>query len=769
MVVTPFPSPNPKDPEAIKRKEYGLLYSESIYSRWQSDKTLWGRASAVDGGFFDVMKSYAEGKQSLYNYQKWYRGLDRSGNLNKGYNNIDWSISSVAPKHLGTIKTVVTGSDYSLEVTSRSKEATNKKALAKHRMWYNIENNELRKAASQKLGQQIELAKYNFTPQNREELSLYEKYGGFKLPYETGLSKMIQNGFDISMWDDYIWEQCFNDLSQTSHAVTYIELNHDGSIGCKHVPIRDYVTSYTENPNLDPPYAGFFDWMTVEELAPLLKEAYPNISDDEIKMVAQKNNQYNAGNDNINWQTRDNVTDRYEYYSFRVRVFRFFFKAVETEYYEARETKEGTYIHEKQEDKKNKKPYADGRTRKTNAYKNCMIYSGIRVVGMPYVVDYGPEKNIIKAPNGEAQLPFVHVTTGEASIIERWKGWLEDHQKAILKFRTFLQQAKGDRTKYDLGILANMDFGLGKMTQAEVIRYAEETGRIMVQTRGDMLNRIDPRMAIEDLPSKDNGPLLYMQGVIGYIDAQIRSVVGITDSMAALAQTDPSKLVGVGQQEIAAGQSAMSTIAKTMARLKKQTGIKMAQKARICLEFVPKTKEYYSGVIEDQFINAVQAYKDLTLNQTGLIFRSKPSPERKALLMSLVSESLKAGKNNQVGINAGDAMMIENELENGSVEMATFYLMVSEARMQRQIDAARSQAAQENGQVATQTAQASAQAQARLDTVKSELKKSETAAQILAQLDADTALEELQNANKLQQIALQGSIDARKETNKVAA
>jgi hypothetical protein len=761
-MITPWPSDAPRvTREKKSTPAYGLSFSEAMYLRWNGNYTLWGSERV---GFFRIMALFAQGKQDIYPYQAKYRGLDKNGTLRKGFNNISWDIPSVAPKHLGTIKKIISSSDFFLEVKSNSKEAVNKKALNKQRLWYQTQNNALRKQVSSIIGQEIPLKSFNWIPENQQELAIYEKYGGFKLPLETGLTKICEDIFKISDWE-YIWDECVKDLTQTAHAVVMIVDNADGSTGIKHIPIEDYITSYTRNPNLDPPYCGHFDWMTIEELIPKLKESYPDLTTAQIENIAKANLSHNTGYNESSWKQKDPVTDRFSYYDFKVRVFYFFFKSVDTEYYEGRETKDGTYIYDKSEEGRIKKDYADGRKRKTDTYKNCTLYSGIRVVGQPYVLDYGPAKNVMKAPNGDVMMPYIHVTTGESSIVERWRGWLDDHQMAILKWRTALLLTKGNRTKYDMGVLANMDFGMGKMTQSEIVRYSEETGNLYVATRGDMLNRIDAKSAIEDMGSKDASPLALMQNIIAYIDAQIRSVVGITDAMAAISETNPEKLVGIGQQEIAASQNAMYVLAKTMVRLKSQCGMKGAAKTRVKLEFDDLTTSYYNDTIGEQFVDAVKAFKDLTLNQIGLVFRAKPSAERKAMIMEMVSRSLDAGRNNQVGITLADALMVENELEHGLTEMAIFYLSVAEARVAKQIEQNRSAATQETGQMQVQSAQAAAQAQARLEQVLSELRKSETGQKIAEQFQADSALEEIKHANIMQQEALKGALDNKREQN----
>lgn len=744
--ITPFP--NDFAPRKTKASPtYGLVVSDAFFTRWTVNMTQWGKSRL---NFFDRMRLYLRSEQPEAPYRGKYYGQDSNGQVRKGFINIDFTVSTTAPKNRSIIQQVLEGSDFLLEVSSLSKEAINKKTLAKHRLWYDIQGNILRQQASQALGVEIPLRTHYWIPENKQELSMYEKYGGFKLAEETGFTKMIEDSFQRSDWD-WIRSQHIDRLLEDSWCISRVVDNEDGSVGVEYIPVEDYAGAYVDKENEEPAYEGHFSWMSMECMVPKLKEAYPDITDAAIEQIAHWNLKNNTGWNENNFRTPDPVTARMPYYDFMVRVFHFVYKSVDVSGYTEKVKEDGSKIYVEEEDGK---VYND-KNKKTDIYNNCTYYSGTRLVGLQYIVDWGPMQNVPKNPDGSPCSPYVRDQTRERSIVHRWQPWLDAYQMAQLKYRQYLQTMKGDQTVYDTGVMAQMDFGGAKLKGTELIRYANETDNIVVQTRGDMAyNRIDPKGAIYNIPRGPNSGLQIAKMELAFIDAEIRNIAGITDAIAAMAAQSPEKLVGVGQQEIAAAGSAMHTLNKAIVRHKKKIGRKIIGKYRVKMEFNPETVTYLRGVIGDQYVDAILANEDLTLNQMGITFKVKPSPERKQFIKELIIESMRAGKNGQAGITTSAAAMAEKDLEEGYYERAIWFIALEEERSARRIDANRSAATKETGEVQIASAQAAEEARTRAETFLSQLRTSEGGQEIANKLQADLVLQDKSHKDTMQEITL---------------
>lgn len=758
--LTPFPKDDfPREKKSSP--EYGIVVSDALINRSVGADQIWDRGR---GSFFTSQKLFARGRQPIGPYKKEYRGTTQNGEARKGYNNIDWRISSPAPTNISIIKTVLSGSDYMLHVSCLSKEAMHAKSVEKHRLWYEAEANKIRRRVAKTLEAEIPTKNLPWIPENKAELAAYEQYGGTKLPMERGLTKIGEDIFNTSDWD-WIRDKLIEDMIETSWMTLLIIDRKDGSTGVKYIPVQDYFEAYVEDENEDPPYQGHYSWMQMDELIPKLQEAYPKITQEELEQIARNSLQHNPRyNAETAFKEADPVTNRYAWYDFQVRVAHFIYKSVDTKYYTKSKKEDGTETYfESEHGKIWNKP-----NQKTDVFSNCTYYGGTRLVGQNYIVDWGPMQNVPKKGDGSPCSPYIRVSTREASIIERWRPFLDSYQMAQLKYRTFLQTLKPDMTVYDNAILANQDFGHGKMKPAEAVRYAMETGNVMVSTRGDMLNKSSARDGIVPMQRPASTALMEAKVEISFNEEHIKVLAGITPAISASSQQDSKdKLVGVGMQEIQAANNSMYVLMKAIVRIKEKAGKTGIAKTRVKLMYDTTTQDYYIGTVGDEYIHAIQAYKDLSWNQIGLIAKAKPNEQRKQFIYSMITESLRAGRNGQVGITLADAAFAENELENGYPEMAIWYLSVAEDRARRRFEKSRAQSIQQTTDGQMQSAQVTQEAKDRSEQLKSALRMQEDDNKIAKQTQADIVEENNESNNRIKEIVVDNQTTPK--PNKIAA
>lgn len=754
-IVVPAPDQNATRDKKLS-KEYGLQASNFFIMGYRSGRNAWSADVAAPGGFFDLMQQYLEARQDAAIYMRRFYGTDKDGNAKKGYNNISFEIHGEAKVHRSTIQKEVSKIDGPITVTFLSQQASKLKKSKKSLLWYDSQMNRLREVVG------VPMKDFKWIPETRAELEVYEKNGGFSLMAEVGLTKACQNVFENSGWSDYLSLRITDSILATSHGITYICPSNDGGVRVKMVHPRDYDTSYIEDETVEPPYAGHYAWMSVEELVPLLKRDYPDISEEQIQDIVktQFSHQVNRLYNNDNFLNRDPVTQRYAYYDMMVRVLHFYFKSVDTEYYfdDGRKfypSKPGKRVKEKKE--------------KYSEYKNYEIYCGIRIVGMEYVLNYGPMVNKTFLPDGSPAMPYVHATTGEQSIVQAWKPWLDEAQMVVLKQRALLQSLKGERTQYDVTMLANMDFGHGILKPSEVVRYAEETGRLFTAVKGDMLGRIDPSRAFQNLPVTGAEGLKITQFALDYCSKQIMTIAGITPAMSSSGDpSDQPTLVGLAQNQINQTSNALFVLFSTFLRLKKRTAQKVCTSVIRSIEYVEKSRQFWEGAIGGEFIKPIEACGDMTLNQLGMIVTAKIDPVRKQMLLAAATESMKAGKNGYPGITEADFFSIEKEIESGSLEMAIFMLSTANDRAKRQNAQERSAAAQETFKGQQQSAQVTAEEARKTEQFMAQLQQMLQKAKIFDQLSADQQLSRQEHLQDKEDIILESTLDNKKQIKQTA-
>jgi cell division septum initiation protein DivIVA len=162
----------------------------------------------------------------------------------------------------------------------------------------------------------------------------------------------------------------------------------------------------------------------------------------------------------------------------------------------------------------------------------------------------------------------------------------------------------------------------------------------------------------------------------------------------------------------------------------------------------------------EPFFGSIIDNDDLTLNQLGITMVSTPTSQQVTEIMTLVAESLKAGKNGMIGINTADALLISSTVREGNLELAAWYLSLAEERARVKNEEAQMRMSQMNAENQMKSSQASEQMKAQTQQILSQLKQTEEGAKIAAQLEADLTLKEVEHQYTMEELALEGSIQA---------
>jgi hypothetical protein len=763
--ISPFPADSlPSDDK--KDTAWGVSAAQAIYGRWYSAPIPYGSGGTVYGnlGYFNMLKSYSEGRQSTLKYKKLYRGEiskpNSSGhdsyneNTRKGYNNIGFdqnSIVSSAPLLISVIKGLLTQSDYKVVVSSTSKADNYLKDKIKWKMYIDAK---IVNPLKEELG--LPFTKPDWEPQSKAEAELYEKYHGIRLPIEMSLSMIAEHGFNVSDWDK-VRDKMIDSALQTSFICGKIETRRDGSVGVKYINPAMYITVWDDdNPEAEPPFAGFIKRVPIH----VLKEKLPNLNTKQLEAIARMYSTSNNVSDPTNyaWTSKDPVTQRYTWYDFLVDVLDFEYKTDDVNFYIGRRAGNGNYVYKKED--RPKKQYADGRERKTDKVYQQNIYEGCWIVGSSYIYDYGLQTNMIKNADGSCALSYFSERIAGKSVVERWQSLLDDQQIATLKLRAAILAAAPKGLAIDVGLLANMDLGLGKVSALEIARIRRETGNQFFATRLEVGQKYNGANAVMEL---ENGVGRQLDEWINYqmfIESQMKRIAGITDTASASPNSSPEKLVGIGQMELDSTNNALFNIRQAIIRIKEKAARKIIQKARVNIAGDKTCANYYEAYLGPIYYKAVSSLKDISLNQIGIKLKATTTAQRKAYIMSLIEASLAAGRNGMKGINTADALYVEKTLEEGNDELAAWYLALAEQRADDKLQQNQERMSAINAENSTKSAQAAQQFRAEVEQMLSSLRTNENSKEIADKLQAKLAEIEAQKLADLETMTLEGKLQA---------
>jgi len=780
-------------PEQKETDEFGCNIGRAVHDMLIRGQTYPGYGNRWWNG---IMSLYAQGRQPIEQYIASYRGFgtfvsrqaattdgqsgasytaspgatNNTSNTEferKGLQNINFQNVPVAPKHISTIKSVLNEADYMVDVESNSKDALAVKQELKWRHYYGVKiSNPLLIASG------LMPKKYDWYPQNKQELEIYEKYHGYKLPFETGLLKILKHTNSISNWDA-IFEKFKGSFLETGWACGRVCVNTQGAVCIEQIDPSDYVTAYREKQFLDePPFAGHTRQMQIVELIPALRAK--GASEEDIRALAGSFAGINGINNimEFDFSYRDPQTNRYIWYDWYVSVLHFEWRTNDEERWRKYTKKEGTvrYARAKPQemvDKDGRRTYAykEGNNKNTDEYdiyRNQQIYEGDWVVGSKWILNYGRQKNVLKNSDGSTALSYFHFHVEGMPIVERWQPEIDQFQMAWLKLQAAVLNSAPDGFIIDMGLFSNMNFGFGDMDGPLVQKIRKELGNFYVKSTDFMIkNRINPANAMIPIKGGPGEQVESWMALMEYYEGTMRKVSGITAAMEG-ASDDKPELVGLMQGEMIATGNALYTIKRGLITLKEKIAQRVIAKARCLIEYNEPSKEYYSGVIGGNYVRDILEYKDLSLNQIGITLRAAPTDTRKNQIREYVRIALTPGKSGYSQIDLDDAMFIDKTIDDGYLELATWYLSVAKQR-KSQAQAAQAQKEQEmNAQV--QMASGKAVEDAKRETevliqqVKGEMNMKEIA--LKAELEAKLSNQEyLQDKDKL---ILEGTLEKEK-------
>lgn len=714
--ISPFP--NEFDPpEQKETPEFGVMTAGAIWSRYLAGGTL---LAFGNQDWYRLMHLYCTGQQPPQQYVAWYRGygtLSSRENPNgqqtagttearkKGFQNLSWEINSPAPTLVSQLKALFNNADHMIDINSDTKDALAKKEYAKWELWTGTKIiNPTLKANG------LQPRKYEWEPQSKAELEVFEKYHGFKLSYEVGLQKIVNNALQISNWEG-LFEEWKDSVIETNFLCGRVCHNAEGAVTVEYIHPSNFITAYIPKQKFDtPPFAGHSYRRQIMEIEGALRAQ--GATDADLMALAGKHCGINGYSDPANYdfnQTNPN-TNRFLWYEWYVPVLHFEQRSNDENRYSKYE-KNGELNYTRARAIQNKT--AEGKIKyvhnesikQYDVFKNQCVYEGDWVIGTQWILDYGRKKNVLKNSDGSTALSYFYYEVAGSSIAQRLKPILDQYQLSWLKKQSAVLAARPDGQIVDTGVLSQQDLGFGgESSVAEILRIDTETGNLFIKTTSGMMNaRMNAANAIIPRPGGPGKQLVEWDNARAMYLKDMQDVSGITAAVSGMG--DQPELNGLMEGEMAATNNALYSAIKGLALFKEMMAQKIVTYARLLIQFDPKSREYYSGVIGENVVTEINLFKDISLNQSGVVMRAAPTMERKAYLKNLVLNASKPGVNGKSAIQPADAIFLEEQIDKGYLQIVPAYLTLATLRNQQAEAAQDSKNIQENAQVQMQSNQ----------------------------------------------------------------
>lgn len=777
-------------PEQKETDQFGCQVASAINDMLVRGQTYPGYGNRWWNG---IMSLYAQGRQPVEQYIASYRGFGTfvsrssegqnyspsgdSGQRNnvtnteferKGLQNINFQNVPVAPTHISTIKAVLNEADLMVDVDSNSKDAVAKKQELKWRHYYGVKiTNPLLIASG------LMPKKYDWYPQNKQELEIYEKYHGYKLPFETGLLKILKHTNDISNWDA-LFDKYKGSFLETGWACGRVYCNQQGAVCVEWIDPSDYVTAYREKQFLaEPPFAGHQKQEQLVNLIPALKAK--GATDDDIRAIAGSYAGINGINDlaGFDFSYKDPQTNRYIWYDWYVNVLHFEWRTNDEERWRKYTRKDGAVKYSKvnpvemtNETGARQYTYKSGNNRNTEEYdtfRNQQVYEGDWIIGSKWILNYGRQKNVLKNSDGSTALSYFHFHVEGMPIVERWQPEIDQFQMAWLKLQAAVLNSAPDGFFVDMGMFSNMNFGFGDMDGPMMLKIRKEMGHFFGKSTDFMIkNRISPANALIPLKGGPGEQVQSWMALMEYYENTMMKVSGITPSMQG-ASDDKPELVGLMQGEMIATGNALYTIKQGLIQLKKKMSQRVVAKARMLIEYDEKSREYYSGVIGKNYVEEIMLYKELSLNQIGITLRAAPTERRKMQLMEYVKLALTPGKSGRPQISLSDAMFIEKAIDDGYFELATWYISVAEYRNRQEEAAQAAKDQQANAEVQMASGKAVEDAKRETEMLIGQMKTDGNLKEIALKAELDAKLSHQEYLQEKDKLIIEGQLEKEKQ------
>ena len=685
--------PDPMAPASVKASEsYGIAYAKSIEAQW-------GGLDDFSHGFgkrlveFNRNRDYANGTQDTSIYKQILNSMDTQtgdGTLL----NLEFTPVPILPKFVRIVVNKILSRKFRPNVEAidpmSKDEKEKKKILAK----FAIEEKEVIEEAKS-LGLNT-TAVPDGLPDNSEEAEIYLA-DSIKTSAEGAAQLATKLTLDWNDFDDVVFRRAVEDLVVNGMAV--VKRSNDPTYGIKteYVDPAQFIHSSTEDPSFsDIVYAGHVKRMSIQELK---RVAGTDIPEEEYKKIAKAvmNRTYNnAAQFNQTVYDRTRGTHAYGYDEYLVDVLDFEFLGVDDMIYEEKTSQFGN-IGFYYKGESYKLPSDSVYDRKIHTMPNMCVYGGSYVIGSGLLFGYGMKRDIPKNMHDltRARLSYSVVATNfrrqmPKSMVSSVIGFADQLQLTHLKIQQAIAKAKPDGLIVDIEGLENVQLGAGgELQPLDIQDIYEQTGVFYYRSKNPEGGFQNPPVRPLDNTIRNINELI---GLYNHYLRMIRDVTGVNEVLDGSSPKGDA-LVGVRQQQLAAGNNAINDITNGASVLYKRVCDDVVK----CLQVLPP-----DSIIYEAYERAIgTSSMEIRHHNYGVIVEREMPEEAKLLLEQNIQQSLA-----QREIDLEDAMAIRRLKD---LDQAERLLIIRRKRRIAALQQQQQQQMQMQAQVNMQSQQAAAQ------------------------------------------------------------
>lgn len=676
----------------------------------------------------------------------------------KGFANISYDIFSPMAKYSNVLLSILSENDYKVDFVSLDKNVVKKKKERKADVLVTAK-------VVNPLLESIGMQKMNvpFVPKDEAEVDMAEKLGFFKTRQEVALEKLAEAAFRASRWHDLR-------ITYNRDAIDFgfrcVKMDRDpitGQIILNYVDPCNLVMLWNEDNNNEPVAIGHVHPVFVCDVFDELIEA--GFTEDQIQMMAKQQVAFQEPGTVVSpwiWERKDQTTNKWLWMDFKIFVLTFEYLSTDYKQYVEREVKGKSYYQSvKDIDKLKAKDNTIG---EPDTFKRNYWYEGNYIIsssGMDMVYGWRKKPNQMQKGLSPRSSYIIDRILGEAPT-SRVIGLLDDLMFAVCKLRAAVWAAAPKGYVIDVSAAANIKIGNQEYDIFDMIHIQRQNGIRLVSTK---FNAATGKFQTEVYKTEDNGlgpqGLEWMQQIANILN-MIKDTLGIPDIMAASPSQSGERLAGVMEMDIQAGNNANWILAASERRFKEKVAERVAHQARIDIEYDPKIKEHYEGLIGEDLMAELGDIKDFTLNQLGISTRALPTEKEKdAILATAVEMSKIATRDGSILLKPSSVERIRQLLKNDDIDEALWFMDAEEKRARQQEQEHEKQMAQMTFQGQQQSAMVSEQAKQQTIQIQSQLRLQEIEAEKNKEIAVLQAKYQFETPSKLAQISAKGDEDLR--------
>jgi hypothetical protein len=519
-----------------------------------------------------------------------------------------------------------------------------------------------------------------YIPESIEELNLYEAAGGFKLAKETEIEQGLDYTFYISEWKEtkkkLIRDACvINCLGTKDFTDPYTK-----KVKTRYVDPEYYIGQYSKHwDHNNMSYGGEIIQVPIGDIR---KMNIPGVEENSLIELAR---QWSGVGGNISVTNcqyyEDSNTGNYD--SMLVDVLDAEWKSVNSEYKTTRKNQFGT---ENMYDEKWGKVY-DSDTRKTSKYDIQVVYKCKWILGTDHVYDFGLQYDIPRPGKKEVELSYHLYKLPYRSLVSLAESHLHQIALTFFKLQNAIAMASPPGIAIEFTAIQNMTLGGNKLKPLELLKIKRQTGDLIYKatTHAGHPNTPGAYRPIQELQGGIGSQLQEFITIFDFNMNAIREITGI-NQIADASNPNPEMSVGGSEIAMAATNNALRPIYSAYIHIKEQTAKNISLRLQLLIKHDKEAYTGYIPVIGSTGVQVISVGADTVDANYYIKYEAKPTEKRKEIIRQAAIAAMSPDRDGVKGIELPDYLMIERQLENGSLKFAEVYLNYrSEKNKERQL------------------------------------------------------------------------------------